>query len=243
MATAMVLIVFGRGVRWVGGRYTLTPGSVARVRAAADYVAANDFAPLRATGQGRRPRIVFAGGWAEACEGAAPPPAGSREGDLMLREARLAGLDRYADLRAETRSRSTLENLVHTVEDGLLAGWTFDARQPLGIVSHGWHLPRIRFLAGKVLGLRGPALLDVPATGGERSGVDRSERAVHIVSRLAFLGGGEVSALVRRERVLVAALRCADRLGAAIGASRRGTSATTGAGDGEDARRGGELGM
>jgi hypothetical protein len=32
---------------------------------------------------------VFAGGWAEACEGAPPPPAGSREGDLMLDEWKL----------------------------------------------------------------------------------------------------------------------------------------------------------
>ena len=38
----------------------------------------------------------------------------------MLREARAGGLHRYADLRAESRSRSTLENLLHTSADGLL---------------------------------------------------------------------------------------------------------------------------
>lgn len=210
--TATVLVVFGRGVRCDGDRYTLTPASHARVRAAVDYVAAHESCFRDSAGQGRTPRIVFTGGWAEAGEGAAPPPAGSREGDLMLHEARAAGLDRYADLRAETRSRSTLENLVHTVEDGLLTGRDFDARRPLGIVSHEWHLPRIRFLAGKVLGLRGPALLEVPAASGEPPGGQRSERVIRVASRLAFLGVGDTSALLRRERAMVAALRRAERL-------------------------------
>ncbi|WP_319464148.1 ElyC/SanA/YdcF family protein [Micromonospora sp. RTP1Z1] len=210
-STALVLVVFGRGVRCADDRYTLTPASIARVRAAADYVAAHESHFLRSAARGPSPRIVLAGGWAEACEGATPPPAGSREGDLMLREARAAGLDRYAELRVETRSRSTLENLVHTVEEGLLAGWDFDARRPLGIVSHAWHLPRIRFLAGKVLGLRGSALVEVPAEGGEPPGGERSERAARIAARLAFLGVGDAPALVRRERAMVAVLRRAER--------------------------------
>jgi hypothetical protein len=185
-----------------GGHYTLTPASAARVRAAVDYAAAHPGVS----------RIVFAGGWAEAAEGAGQPPAGRREGDLMLVEARAAGLDRRADLRAETRSRSTLENLLHTVEDGLLDGYAFDAVHPLGLVSHREHLPRIRFLAAKVLGLSGRALLDVPATGGEAPPRWRSERAARVAARLVFLGAREPSALLRRERRMVASLRRAERL-------------------------------
>jgi hypothetical protein len=209
--TATVLLVFGRGVRCTGGGWALSAGSVERVRAAADHVAAHADAFARAAGEGRAPRIVFTGGWAEACEGAAAPPAGHREGDLMLELARAAGLGRHADLRAETRSRSTLENVLHTVEDGLLTGYTFDARRPLGIVSHAWHLPRIRYLAGKVLGLRGAALLDVPVAGGEAV-PRRSERLAHAAARLSFAGVRDAAGLLRRERRMVASLRRAERL-------------------------------
>ncbi|MEH0843533.1 ElyC/SanA/YdcF family protein [Micromonospora sp. CPCC 205711] len=218
--TALVLVVFGRGVRCVDGRYALTPAGSARVRAAAEYVTAREASFRRAIGQGRSPRIVFAGGWAEACEGADAPPVGFREADLMRCEARAAGLDRYADLRVEAGSRSTLENLVHAVRDGLLAGQHFDARHPLGIVSHAWHLPRIRFLAGRVLGLRGAALLDVAATSGEPAGAGRTERAVHLASRLAFLGAGDASALLRRERTIVASVRRVERWAATARAVR-----------------------
>ncbi|MEV8507028.1 YdcF family protein [Actinoplanes sp. NPDC051475] len=206
--TATVLLVFGRGVaRSGGGAYVLTPGSAARVRAAADYVARHREAFRRAAAEGRPARIVFSGGWAEASEGAAEPPAGSREGDLMLREALAAGLHRYADLHAETRSRSTLENVVHVAAEGLLP----PGSEPLGLVSHAWHLPRIRYLTAKVLGLRGADLVDVPAGGGDDDGSRRGERLAHLVSRTCLLGVRDHAALVRRERRMVAWLRRAER--------------------------------
>jgi uncharacterized SAM-binding protein YcdF (DUF218 family) len=208
--TALVLMVFGRGVRWADGRYSLTPGSAARVRAAVDYVAANQAAFTRAAAEGHPPRIVFSGGWAEASEGAAEPPVGHREGDLMLDHARAVALDRHAELYAETRSRSTLENFLRTVEDGLLDGYAFGQHRPLGIVSHAWHLPRVRYLAGKVLGLRGAALLDVPTRDAEWG--TRHERVVRVASRLCFLGTRDSTALLRRERRIVASLRRAERL-------------------------------
>jgi uncharacterized SAM-binding protein YcdF (DUF218 family) len=198
--TALVLVVFGRGVLETGGRYALTPGSIARVEAAAYYVATHE-AAFRAGPA----RIIFTGGWAEAAEGAPRPPSGDREGDLMLRWAREAALDAYADLMAETGSRSTLENLVRLAQDGLLAGYRFDAAHPLGVVSDAWHLPRVRFLAGKVLGLRGGAVLDVPVTGGERA-AGRIAPALHLASRLGFLGTRDPAALLRRERRLVAVM-------------------------------------
>jgi len=205
--TATVLLVLGRGVTRSADGYALTPGSAARVDAAIAHVTRHRDAFLRAAAEGRPARIVFSGGWAEACEGAAEPPAGRREGDLMLSRALVAGLGRYADLHAETRSRSTLENLVHVAEEGLLA----DLRGPLGVVSHPWHLPRVRYLAGKVLGLRGAALVDVPAAGGD-DGDRRGERPAYLISRLFFLGARETATLLRRERRMVAWLRRVERL-------------------------------
>ncbi len=207
---ATVLLVLGRGVRRYSDGWGLTPGSAARVRAAIGYAARHEDAFARAASRGARPLVVFSGGWAEASEGAAEPPDGSREGDLMLRAARAAGLDRHAGLVAETRSRSTLENLVHTVEDGLLAGRAFTARDPLGIVTHPWHLPRARYLAGKVLGVRGAALLDVPALGGDAPLT--AERGARLAARLCFLGVRDAAGMLRRERRLVASLRRVERL-------------------------------
>jgi hypothetical protein len=180
---ADTLLVFGRGVTEVDGRHQLTVDSLARVEAAVNYA------------RGRVARIVFTGGWALA-DSAVEPPVGHREGDLMLAAARRAGVAPEIDLHAETRSRSTLENVLHTVEERLLGERAFTADRPLGIVSHGWHLPRIRFLIGKVLRLRGAALLDVPATGGVRP---RSERMLAIGSRLCFLGCVDPVTVRRRE--------------------------------------------
>jgi len=151
-------------------------------------------------------RIVLSGGWAGASAGAEPPPEGCREGDLMLGLARAAGLGGQVELRAETRSRSTLENLVYTAGDGLLAGYSFGARRPLGLVSHAWHLPRIRFLAGKVLGLRGAALLDVPVPDASAAGPG-GERLAYLAARVVLIGARDPVRLLRRERRLVASLR------------------------------------
>jgi hypothetical protein len=126
----------------------------------------------------------------------------------MLRAAHAAGLHHHAELYAETRSRSTLENLLHTAEDRLISGYGFDPRRPLGLVSHAWHLPRVRFLAGKVLGLRGGALLDVPAAGGE----EHDDRVALLAARFGFLGARRAAQLLRRERGMVAAVRLAEQL-------------------------------
>ena len=206
---ASALVVFGRGLRAEDGQHQLTPASTARVRAAVDYVTRHEEHYRRLARAGSPLRIVLSGGWAEACDQAECPPDGSREGDLMLRYAHRNGLDRYAALYTETRSRSTLENLVHLVEDGLLVGRRLDADRPLGLVSHAWHLPRIRFLAARVLGLRGPALLDIPAVGGEPDR-HRAERLLRAAARLTFLGARTGADLIRREQTALARLRRAE---------------------------------
>jgi uncharacterized SAM-binding protein YcdF (DUF218 family) len=123
----------------------------------------------------------------------------------MLAAACAAGLDLRSDLRIECRSRSTLENLLNTVQDGLLDGYRFDARRPLGLVTHPWHLPRTRLLASKVLGLRGAALLDVPAVGPETGGL--YEHAIRAAARLSLFGVRNSATLLSRERRMVALLR------------------------------------
>jgi uncharacterized SAM-binding protein YcdF (DUF218 family) len=188
---ATVLVVLGGGVDVAGGRYALTPASAARVRATVDYVRRHEdlFA-------GAGARVVFSGGWSHA---AAAPPPGFREGDLMREAAVRAGLDRHADLHAETRSRSTLDNLAHCLGDGHLHGCSFTPTRPLGVVTHAWHLPRVRYLAGRVLRLHPAALRGIPAAGGDRP-VDRlRERAVHLGARLCFLGADDPAALLRRQ--------------------------------------------
>ncbi|KAB1903533.1 YdcF family protein [Micromonospora sp. AMSO31t] len=195
--TATVLLVFGRGVVAGDDGYRLSAGSVARARAAIGYVRAHAADFRRAAGA----RVVFTGGWPHGRAGAPGPPAGYREGELMLALARAAGLDGYARLHAETRSRTTLQNLAHTVQDGLLAGEVFTPARPLGLVSHPWHLPRIRFLAGKVLGLSGATLLDVPVTGPDPVPAGR-ERVARAASRVCYLGLRTPEALLRREHGL-----------------------------------------
>jgi uncharacterized SAM-binding protein YcdF (DUF218 family) len=136
----------------------------------------------------------------------------------MLALARAADLDRFARLHAETRSRTTLQNLAHTVQDGLLAGSAYTPARPLGLVSHPWHLPRIRFLAGKVLGLYGAALLDVPVAGPDPVPAGH-ERAARAASRLCYLGLRSPESLLRRERGLA---RSAERVARLLHADRNG---------------------
>ncbi|MEU8813805.1 YdcF family protein [Actinoplanes sp. NPDC048796] len=186
---AVALLVLGYGVTPAG----LTPGSLARVRAAISYVEAG----------GRPSRIIFSGGWAQVRDGAAEPPPACREATLMLEAAREAGLGEVAELRAECRSRSTLENLLHIQADGLLDGLDLGPSRPLGVVTHAWHLPRVRYLAGKVLGLRGGALLGIPAAGSP----PLDEYGIRAASRIGFLGVRDPQELLRRERRMVALLR------------------------------------
>ncbi|MEV0002716.1 YdcF family protein [Micromonospora sp. NPDC050980] len=216
---ATVLLVFGRGVvADGGGGYRLTGESVARARAAVTYVRAHAAEFRAATGA----RVVFTGGWPHGPAGAPDPPAAYREGELMRALAREAGLDGYARLDAETRSRTTLQNLALTVQDGLLGPARFTPAHPLGLVSHPWHLPRVRLLAGRVLGLRGAELLDVPVTGPEPVPA-RRERAARVASRLGYLGLRTPEALLRRERGLTrAAHRVEGLLGRGFATRRPG---------------------
>ncbi|MCZ7429586.1 YdcF family protein [Micromonospora sp. WMMA1949] len=202
---ATVLLVFGRGVVAGDDGYRLTAESVARTEAAVAYVRAHAEAFRRAPDA----RVVFTGGWPHSRAGAPGPPAGYREAELMRALAREAGLDAYARSAAETRSRTTLQNLAHTVQDGLLGAAEFTARHPLGLVSHPWHLPRVRMLAARVLGLSGPALTDVPVTAPDPVPV-RRERAARALSRIGLLGVRTPEASLRRERALT---RAADRIG------------------------------
>ncbi|MBL7253772.1 YdcF family protein [Paractinoplanes lichenicola] len=181
---AAALLVLGNGL--AAGE--LSPGSLARVRAAVAHP------PVE--------RIILAGGWEQARSGAPEPPEGCREGDLMRQVALDAGVDAGL-LRMECRSRSTLENLLNVVADGLLDGLSLGPSRPLGLVTHAWHLPRARYLALKVLGLPPRALVDVPVPG--RGSL--VEQGLFTASRLWFFGVKDPAVLLRRERRMVTMLR------------------------------------
>ncbi|WP_250038143.1 YdcF family protein [Paractinoplanes maris] len=187
---AAALLVLGNGLVPAPSGFALSAGSLARVRAAVSYPYVE--------------RVVFSGGWEQARSGAAEPPPGCREADLMRGAAVGLGLDPGV-ARVESRSRSTLENLLHVQADGLLDGLGLGPARPLGLVTHAWHLPRARFLAGKVLGLRGDALINVPAAGLPRGGL--FEYGVRAASRVCFLGVRDPAVLLRRERRMVTMLR------------------------------------
>lgn len=181
---AAALLVFGNGLSGDG----LSAGSLARVRAAVAHPAVE--------------RIVLSGGWEQARSGAPEPPEGCREGDLMRQVALDAGVDERL-LRLECRSRSTLENLLNVAADGLLDGLALGPSRPLGLVTHAWHLPRARFLARKVLGLPGRALVDVPVPGVS----PLIEYGIRAASRVWFFGVRDPAALLRREQRMVTMLR------------------------------------
>ncbi|GAA2631555.1 hypothetical protein GCM10010399_74780 [Dactylosporangium fulvum] len=213
---ATVLLVPSRGSENDGSGYRLSPESAARVDAAVGHVLANREVFAGAAAKGRPGRIVFSGGWAEAAAGQAAPPPGSREADLMLRRAAGAAVDGTplgdrVELIAESESRSTLENLLLTRGEGLLDGHEFTPGTPLGLVCHRRHLPRVRFLAKKVLGLPDRCLQPILAPGSDARSNPTPETLLFLTARLLFLGTSDEATVLRRERRLVHLLGRAPR--------------------------------
>jgi DUF218 domain len=206
-ALATRIIVFGRGLVADGADFRLTRQSSERAEALVAYVRQN--AAAFAVGRGR---IVFSGGWAGAAEGFGRPPRQYREGSLMLAQAMAAdiggaSLTGYADVYAEIESDSTLENVLRIKEDGYFDGASFTARNPLGLVAHQEHLPRINYLVRKGFRLPGDAMVNIAAPGPENYGGGLPERVLLPVTRMAFLGARDHSSLRGRHRMLVACSR------------------------------------
>lgn len=200
------MIVFGRGLDRETGGLVLSRASAARVHAAVDHV--REHLDLFSAPDGNPKRIVFSGGWAEAAVGMAAPPPGSREGDLMrdlaLREPVGAGrLDDYAEVRVETESRSTLENLLNVVRLGYVDPAVISRSNPIGLVSHRGHLRRITYLAKKVLDVRPDAIQRIHAEGPDTGAGTIPEWAVYVATRLLSAGAREPASLLRRERAAV----------------------------------------
>ena len=198
------IIVFGRGLVADPAGFRLTRQSAERVEALVAYVGQNaaGFAM-------RRGRIVFSGGWAGAAEGFGQPPRQYREGSLMLAQAMAAdiggaSLASYADTYTEIESDSTLENVLRVKEDGCLGAASFTAGDPLGLVAHQEHLPRINYLIRKAFGVPGDAIVNIAAPGPERYAGGLPESVLLPVTRVAFLGARDHGSLRRRHRMLVA---------------------------------------
>ena len=140
-----------------------------------------------------RGRVVFSGGRAGAAEGFWRASASVPGGSLMLARAMAAdiggaSLAGDADTFKEIESDSTLENVLRIEEDGYSDGASFTARNPLGLVAHREHLPRISYLVRRAFGLSGGAIVTITAGQGrenyggglpeERAPADHS-RGVH----------------------------------------------------------------
>ena len=185
--------------------FRLTRQSSERVDALVSYVSQN-----AAVFAERRGQIVFSGGWAGAAEGFGRPPPQFREGSLMLARAMAAdvggtSLADYADAFREIESDSTLENVLRIKEDGYFDGVSFTARNPLGLVAHREHLPRVSYLVRKGFGLPGDAVVTITAGRGRENYAGGLPESVLLpITRLAFLGARGHSSLRGRHRMLVA---------------------------------------
>jgi DUF218 domain len=198
------IIVSGRGLVADGAGFRLTRQSSERAEALVAYVRQN-----AAGFAARRGRIVFSGGWAGAAEGFGRPPRQYREGSLMLAQAMSAdiggaSLADYADVYAEIESDSTLENVLRVKEDGYFGSASFTAGNPLGLVAHLEHLPRVCYLVRKAFGLPGGAMVAIAAPGPENSSGGLPESVLLPVTRMVFLGVRDHSSLRGRHRTLVA---------------------------------------
>ncbi|MBR7837051.1 YdcF family protein [Actinospica durhamensis] len=205
------IIVFGRG-HAPGRTDRLSDAALARVDRLAQYLAehAADFAEQRAV-------VVCSGGWAGAAGAVARRPADEEcEGNLMAAAARTLTVEgrpltRYADVRAEIESASTLENALRVHAGGFFAGMDFDARHPLGLVAHPGHVERAGYYCRKVFGLERAALLPLVATGGDQLSAGLPEPLMNLATRLACAGARRPEALRRRERMLIGLARALGR--------------------------------
>jgi hypothetical protein len=196
--------VFGRGLVAEGAGFRLTRQGSERVAALVTYVGQN-----AAAFAARRGQVVFSGGWAGAAEGFGRPAPEYREGSLMMAQAMAADigggrLADYADADAEIESDSTLENVLRVKEHGYFGGASFTGRDPLGLVAHAEHLPRISYLVRKGFGVPGDAIVNIAAAPGrEKYAGGLPESVLLPITRVAFLGVRDHSSLRRRHRVLV----------------------------------------
>mgnify|MGYP002620478006 FL=1 len=115
------------------------------------------------------------------------------------------------DCRVETRSRSTLENVVFSF-NGPLRDFTFNRWNPIGIVSGRQHLERIRYLIKKVTGLPNDAIVGIGAREGGTWRDSATEYVIRLISRIVYAGVSDPRVLLRRERILVRLTRRAERL-------------------------------
>lgn len=211
--------MFGRGLDVGAGAdddIALSRAGRERVQAALAHVGRHAEVFAARQRAGRRGRIVFSGGWPGAAEGLPAPPERRREGRLMLDLATTTGvnggaLDDHVDAFAEVESDSTLENALRVREGGWFADRTFDADQPLGLVAHAEHLHRIEYFTLKAFRLPRHAVQHVVAAGPDGTSGGRSETTLYRLTRLACLGAVTPAGLRRRERLLRAGFRLADR--------------------------------
>jgi hypothetical protein len=110
----------------------------------------------------------------------------------------------YADVYAEIESDSTLENVLRVKEDGSFDRASFAARNPLGLVAHQEHMPRINYLVRKAFGLLGDAIVNIAAPGPEDYGGGLPGERAHADHPHGVPRRRDHSSLRGRRRMLVA---------------------------------------
>jgi hypothetical protein len=89
-------------------------------------------------------------------------------------------------------------------EDGYFDRASFTARNPLGLVAHQEHMPRISYLVRNAFGLPADAIVNIAAPGPEDCGGGLLESVLMPITRMAFLGARDHSSPRGRHRMLVA---------------------------------------
>jgi|GEM_PF-1940065 len=197
------IIVFGRGLEIDGSRIKLSTASKGRVDALLAYVTSHTDTFETMPGI-----VVFSGGYAGASEDIQAPEHKFRESNLMLehvKNAKIEGrpLSHYVTLYAEAESISTLENVLNIHENGYFKDVVFSARNPLGLVAHATHFPRIEYFVHKILGLSGDQTQQIRATNKDRTESGIPESVMYYITRAAFFGVHRPTTFRKRERVMI----------------------------------------
>lgn len=197
------IIVFGRGLDINGSKTKLSTASEGRVDAFLNYVVSNADTFKIAPGI-----VIFSGGYAGASENIKAPDYKFREANLMferIKDAAIEGrpLSDYVKIYTEVESISTLENVLNIHENGYLKDIVFSTKNPLGLVTHDSHFPRIEYFIHKILGLSGDQTLLIKATNKDRTVSIIPESLMYYITYITFFGAHRQLTLRRRERFMI----------------------------------------
>ncbi|TAL15306.1 hypothetical protein EPN95_00230 [Patescibacteria group bacterium] len=200
--TATQLIVFGRGLEIRGSSIKLSSASIGRVDALLAYITLHIDIFKVTPGL-----VVLSGGYAGASEGIEALPYKFREASLMLERIKCVTIEGrpisdYVSIYAEVESVSTLESVLNIYEKRYFKDTVFSARNPLGLVAHTTHLPRIEYFVCKILGLSSRYTQRIEAVNQDRTKSGMPEFIMYYITRVVLLGVRRHTTLRSREHLM-----------------------------------------